>query len=103
MSLTTQLRDFLIQKKVKKLFENYMLENHPCLANSEGRFDWTGNKYERYIMNTLRSLKRKMQPEHMLGMEIGYKTFSWAITNEGNEFWWHLCSEFGQLVRNKQE
>ena len=99
MNLTVLLRDFLIQKRAKKAFENYILNDQPQLANTKGRFDWTNGKYEKYLRTVVRP--DRFSPEHMLGMEVGAHTFSWAMTKEGKEFWWKLCSEFGQLARRK--
>ena len=103
MTLTMLLRDFLILKKAKRQFERYILEMHPSLKNSNGRFDWSGGRYEQYVRKCVADVDETFGPQNMLGAYIGYETFSLCATEEGSDYWSNLCQEFVQFIKKSKQ
>lgn len=103
MTLTALLRDFLIVRKAKGQFEANMLACQPQLAGPDGRFDWTGGKYEKYVKSIIKRIGYSFCLENMLGLEIGSATFSWLSTKEGADYWANLCYDFHKFVKLKQK
>ena len=103
MTLTVLLRDFLIVRKAKRRFEENMLACQPQLVGPDGRFDWTGGKYENYVRSIIKRRGYSFCLENMLGFEIGSATFSWSSTKEGADYWGKLCRDFPKFGELKQK
>ena len=73
------------------------------MKNSNGRFDWSGGRYEQYVRKCVADVDETFRPQNMLGADIGYETFSWCTTKEGSDYWSNLCQEFVQFVKKSKQ
>lgn len=37
---------------------------------------------------------------NLLGCDVGYSTFPWCATKEGDDYWANLCYEFASYLKN---
>lgn len=77
-----------------------MLACQPQLAGPDGRFDWSGRHYEQYIREACYTEKCTFGPMNLLGCDVGYSTFPWCATKEGDDYWANLCYEFASYLKN---
>lgn len=88
MTITAIFRDFLIRNKIKQKFEKNFLERHPEFKTEDGRFDWSNDRYGKYILSKKSFTGKPLNPESLIGFECAEFTFRWIDTVEGDDFWW---------------
>ena len=94
MTLTALFRDFLIKNKIKQKFEKNFLAMHPEFKTEDGRFDWSNDRYAKYILSHTTSVGNPLNPALLIGVNCAQTTFYWDRTDEGDNFWWSYAKEW---------
>ena len=102
MTLTALFRDFLIKNKIKQKFEKNFLAMHPEFKTEDGRFDWSNDRYAKYILSHIAFADNSLNLASFIGVNCAQTTFYWDSTDEGDEFWRYYAKEWINYLKSSE-